>query len=199
MHEKTAGGKTAGVLAVLVNLALICNLLALGFVPVLAALAGSGIGPERLVEMLTAAPPQPGEWGIHFSPGMVLFLVLVGGWTENFAYTLVLTLFLLFCGVCTAVILWQGRKILGTVRAGSPFCVENARSLRRAAVCCFLIAAASVARVVWGAVWYRSAAVLLGYNALFVPVCFISGLLCVVMSHLFLRAAQMREENEFTI
>ena len=130
---------------------------------------------------------------------MVLLLVLVGGWTENFAYTLVLTLFLLFCGVCTAAILWQGRKILGTVRAGSPFCVENARSLRRAAVCCFLIAAASVARVAWGLLWYRSAAVLTGYNALFVPVCFISGLLCVVMSHLFLRAAQMREENDFTI
>ena len=76
-----------------------------------------------------------------------MFLVVVGAWTENFAFTFVLTLFLLFCGICTAVILWQGRRVLGTILTGAPFRAENGVSLRRAAVCCFLIAAAALARV----------------------------------------------------
>ena len=185
--EKTAVQKLAGVLKILVTITFVCNLAVLVMVP--------GLVHISVRQGLA-------EWW-QYDADDTLHMLLLGGWGQwgqNGAYADVLSAFLLFCGVCTAVILWQGRKILGTVRAGSPFCVENARSLRRAAVCCFLIAAASVARVAWGLLWYRSAAVLAGYNALFVPVvCFISGLLGVVMSRLFLRAAQMREENEFTI
>lgn len=59
-----------------------------------------------------------------------MFLVVVGAWTENFAFTFVLTLFLLFCGICTAVILWQGRRVLGTILTGAPFRAENGVSLR---------------------------------------------------------------------
>lgn len=122
------------------------------------------------------------------------------GWVwSSDVYSVVLTLFLLFCGVCTAVILWQGRRVLGTVICRTPFCRENGVSMRRAALCCFLISAAALARVVWGLFYYRSAAPLLTYNALFVPIFLMAGLLCMVMSALFRQAAELKEENDLTI
>ena len=119
-------------------------------------------------------------------------------WTAG-VYEVVLALFLLFCGICTAVILWQGRRVLGTILTGAPFRAENGVSLRRAAVCCFLIAAAALARVVWGLFYYGSVAPLLTYNALFVPIFILGGLLCLVMSALFRQAAELKAENDLTI
>ena len=58
------------------------------------------------------------------------------------AYTAVLTLFLWACGICTAIILWQGKRVLDTIMKGEPFTLANAANLRRAAVCCFIISGA---------------------------------------------------------
>ena len=197
--EKTAVQKLAGVLKILVTITFVCNLIVLPLVPVLVSAAGCQIPLPELLDNLTAEPPPPGDDWLYFSPGMQLFLVVAGAWTENFAFTLVLTLFLLFCGVCTAVILWQGRRVLGTILAGNPFQRENGVSLRRAGVCCFAISAAALARVVWGLYWYRSIASLLTYNALFVPIFLLGGLLCLVVSALFRQAAELKAENDLTI
>ena len=62
--------------------------------------------------------------------------------------------------------------------------------LRRAAACAFLIAAAAVLRTVWGLWFYQSLRPLATYNALFVPVFAVFGLLCLVMSALFRQAAE---------
>ena len=94
---------------------------------------------------------------------------------------------------------WKGRRVLGTILTGAPFRAENGVSLRRAAVCCFLIAAAALARVVWGLFYYGSVAPLLTYNALFVPIFILGGLLCLVMSALFRQAAELKAENDLTI
>lgn len=110
-----------------------------------------------------------------------------------------LTLFLVISGICTAVILWQGRRVLGTILRGTPFSAENAVSLRRSAVCCFLIAGAAAVRVVWSVWFYRSLFPLVTYNALFVPLFAMAGLLCLVMSALFRQAAEMKAENDLTI
>ena len=197
--EKTAVQKLAGVLKILVTITFVCNLIVLPLVPVLVSAAGCQIPLPELLDNLTAEPPPPGDDWPYFSPGMQLFLVVAGAWTENFAFTLVLTLFLLFCGVCTAVILWQGRRVLGTILAGNPFQRENGVSLRRAGVCCFAISAAALARVVWGLCYYRSIASLLTYNALFVPIFLLGGLLCLVVSALFRQAAELKAENDLTI
>ena len=122
-----------------------------------------------------------------------------GQWGQNGVYADVLAAFLLFCGVCTAVILWQGRRVLGTILAGSPFQRENGVSLRRAGVCCFAISAAALVRVVWGLFYYQSIASLLTYNALFVPIFLLGGLLCLVVSALFRQAAELKAENDLTI
>ena len=102
-------------------------------------------------------------------------------------------------GICTAVILWQGRRVLQTILRGEPFSMENAHSLRRAAICSFTIALAALARVAFNLWFFRSLAPLFTYNALFVPIFAMAGLLCLVMSALFRQAAEMKAENDLTI
>ena len=89
--------------------------------------------------------------------------------------------------------------MLNTILAGVPFQNANGISLRRAAVCCFLISAAALVRLLWGFWYYASIQPLLTYNALFVPVFFMGGLLCLVMSALFRQAAELKAENDLTI
>ena len=47
--------------------------------------------------------------------------------------------------------------------------------------------------------YYGSIAPLLTYNALFVPIFILGGLLCLVMSALFRQAAELKAENDLTI
>ena len=122
---------------------------------------------------------------------------------------LALVLFLWFCGVCTLFVLWQARRVLGSILRGTPFCEDNARALRRAAVGAFLIAGAAliraVLRILWqGGLWslasyYASLRPLASYNTLFVPLFAMFGLLCLVMSALFRQAAELKAENDLTI
>ena len=126
-----------------------------------------------------------------------IFLSWVWIWGEG--ANALIALFLVICGICTALILLQGLRVLGTILTGAPFRAENGVSLCRAAVCCFLIAAAALARVVWGLFYYGSVAPLLTYNALFVPIFILGGLLCLVMSALFRQAAELKAENDLTI
>ncbi|MFQ9916530.1 MAG: DUF2975 domain-containing protein [Flavonifractor plautii] len=53
--------------------------------------------------------------------------------------------------------------------------------------------------MVWGLFYYGSVAPLLTYNALFVPIFILGGLLCLVMSALFRQAAELKAENDLTI
>ena len=94
---------------------------------------------------------------------------------------------------------WQGRRVLGTILRGVPFSAENAVSLRRAAVCSFVVSGAALARLVFSVWYFRSPQPLLSYNALFVPIFAMAGLLCLVMSALFRQAAEMKAENDLTI
>ncbi len=114
-------------------------------------------------------------------------------------YAFMLALFLVVCGVCTAVILWQGKRVLGTVLKGNPFVMDNAKSLKTAAVCCFLVSGAALLRLIWGLAAYGNILPLLSYNALFVPIFLMGGLLFMVMSALFRQAAQLKAENDLTI
>ena len=178
--QPTSVQKIARTLNILVNIALICNLIALLIVPGLVFAS-----PQARMLML-------------FSFDIPYFLL---AWTAVWgdAYLTVLTLFLLFSGVCTAVILWQGRRVLKTILRGEPFSMENAVSLRRAAVCGFLITAAALVRVVFSLFYYRSLQSLTTYNALFVPIFAMFGLLCLIMSALFRQAAELKAENDLTI
>ena len=160
--------KIAKILTALVNISLICNLLALFFVPGLVLIKG------------LQEPMAPYENPLELPARL-------------------LAVFLLFSGCCTAVVLWQGRRVLKTILRGEPFSMENAVSLNRAALCAFLIAAAALIRLLFSLVWYGSIRPLLTYNALFVPIFAMAGLLCLVMSALFRQAAELKAENDLTI
>ena len=188
--EKIPIQKIARVLGVLVTVTLICNFIALLLVPTFVALKGNLLGlldiwhdPQNPVNPLVVI--------LLMWPNIIL--------RENIAYEQVLTLFLLFSGCCTAVILWQARRVLGTILRGEPFAPENAVSLRRAAVFCFLIAGAAMVRVLFSVCYYQSPQPLATYNALFVPMFAMGGLLCLVMSALFRQAAELKAENDLTI
>ena len=177
------------ILRALLLLAFICDLLILPLVPVLVVLDGI----EPLGALAASGMPDISAW--------LLAIFLMSWkyvWTAD-GYTMMLTLFLLFSGVCAAVILWQGRRVLRTLLRGQPFSAENAVSLRRAAVCAFLIAGAALVRTVSTAFWKGPGAALVSYTALFIPLFAMAGLLFLLMSGLFGQATAIKEENDLTI
>lgn len=195
--EKIPVRKIARVLNGLVLAALVCNIAALYLVPTV-VLTGS----EGLLEGVTdyfSGILFPGEDDVVMAAVIGSALIWVIGWTSFNAYQLVLTLFLVFAGTQTARILCQARRVLKTILRGEPFAAENSVSLRRAAGSCFLIAIAALLRVVFSVFYYRSPLPLATYNALFVPMFAMGGLLCLVMSALFRQAAELKAENDLTI
>ena len=195
--ERTSVQKLARVLRVMVIITFVCNIIVLFFVPTLAGMLAENRWDGQTMERLLTGE-SAGFWLKFsvFSWSPLAWMFALAG--EDF-YWPVLTLFLLSCGTCTAVILWQGRRVLGAIARQTPFCRENGVSLRRAAVCCFLISGAALVRVIWGLAYYQSIAPLLTYNALFVPIFLMGGLLFMVMSALFRQAAELKAENDLTI
>lgn len=187
-ETKTVG--LARVLRVLVLITFACNLLVLPLVPGAAVMA---VADRNLVQELQTVGPG----GLRYIPAFFLSSLLQLAWEET--SSAVLTLFLWACGTCTAVILWQAKRVLGRISSREPFSPENARSVGRAAVCCLLISAAALARTVWSLAYYRSIGVLFTYNTLFIPVFLMAGVLCLVISALFRQAAEMKAENDLTI
>lgn len=195
--KKLSAQKIARVLNVLVLAALACNIVILYLVP--AAVMVDGHSLLDGVREYLAGILHPGEDGIVTAAVAGSALLWVLGWGSFTAYQLALALFLIFSGCCTAVILCQARRVLKTILRGEPFSMENAVSLNRAALCCFLIAGAALARVIFSMCYYRSSLPLATYNALFVPMFAMGGLLCLVMSALFRQAAELKAENDLTI
>lgn len=72
--------------------------------------------------------------------GNLFRIILKEAWQTP--HTAVLSLFLLVRGVRGAVLLVQGTRILASVSDGAPLPSRNTRCLKRAAPCCFAIAAA---------------------------------------------------------
>lgn len=187
--------KIAEGLDLLILIAFICNIVILYLVPV-AVISTSNSFPEGLWDYLNSLL-FPGKDDIVLAGIAASFIAWAWFWQD--AHDLVLTLFLLVCGSCTAVILWQGRQVLRTVLRGTPFSLENALSLHRAALCAFLISAAALIRVGVNVFLYRSLLPLASYNTLFVPFFAMFGLLCLVMSALFRQAAELKAESDLTI
>ena len=191
--------KIARVLNVLVIAALVCNIIILYLVPVavVSLELSEGSGLLEGVAAYLRDFLHPGQDDILTATAAASFLAWFWCWKSTRA--LVLTLFLLVAGVCTALILWQGRRVLRTILRGDPFSAENAVSLRRAAVYAVVISGAALVRLVFSVWYFRSPQPLLSYNALFVPIFAMAGLLCLVMSALFRQAAEMKAENDLTI
>lgn len=193
--EKTGVQQLARVLRWLVILAFICNLLVMPLVPGLVVQLVGG-GAER---MLAAIRTMAGLEGSVAQADVWYFLLLAlgGFWREQMVCVVTLAYWL--CGICSAVILWQAKKVLDTILRENPFQMANARALKRAAICCWIISGAALVRLLW---WFwhdGTLAPLFTYTALFVPGFFMAGLLFLVMSALFRQAAELQEDQDLTI
>ena len=131
------------------------------------------------------------------------FGAVLGAWNVLFdasdAWRTVLTWFILICGACAAVILWQARRVLKNLSAGKLFVRENVTAVVRAGVFCFIIAAASLIRLVINLVITKSLAPIVSYTTFFIPVFVIAGLILLVAAALFARAAELKEDNDLVI
>lgn len=114
-------------------------------------------------------------------------------------YALAMIAFFWICGCCTAVILWQARRILDTILAGDPFRMANAVSMNRAAAACWVISAVALVRFVAETVILWNPVTFFTYNTLFIPCFFMAGLLFRVMAALFRQAAELQEDRDLTI
>ena len=193
--EKTEVQRLARVLRWLVIAVFVCNLLVMPLVPGLVVQLVGG-GAER---MLAAIRTMAGLEGSVAQADVWYFLLLAlnGFWREQMVCVVTLAYWL--CGICSAVILWQAKKVLDTILRGNPFQMANARALKRAAICCWIISGAALVRLLW---WFwhdGTLAPLFTYTALFVPGFFMAGLLFLVMSALFRQASELQEDQDLTI
>lgn len=185
--ELTGVQKLARVLRVMVIVVFVCNIVALFFMPSMVRFSA-----DQIVKI----------WKYDRDDGFAMIygpFLTWWKWYDFFPHETILTLFLWACGICTAIILWQAKRVLDTILKGETFTFGNAANLKRAAVCCFVISGAALIRTVWGLFYYQSVAPLLTYNFLFVPLFLLAGLVCMVMSALFRQAAEMKAENDLTI
>ncbi len=182
-------------LSICVLILLVLNILAIPLIPGLVVLGREG-GPLP-VKLAGLFGPDSQDILFDMSPAGFFFFSLLEVW-YNPAHAM-LTAFLLICALCSALILWQGLHVLRTVRDGLPFQRANERSLRFCAVCCFVMCGMAFVRCVWSCLYFRTLSPLFTYNALFIPVFLMAGLLLLVMASLFGQAAELREENDLTI
>lgn len=193
--EKTAVQRLAAVLRTMVLIVFVLNLLCLLFVPGMAVI---------WLDRDTMTDPEWRKslaWALQERGLLFVGVVCLGGFRSLFEYAPVgvLSLFFWVCGTCTALILWQAKRVLDTILAGNPFQLKNARALNRAAVCCWIISGVALLRLFWW-LWHdHSAAPFFTYNALFIPAFLMAGLLFQVMSALFRQAAELKEDQDLTI
>lgn len=193
--EKTSVQHLARVLRWLVIITFVCNLLVMPLVPGLVTQLVIG-GSERLLAAVRSMAGLEGLW-VQKSIWAYLLEVLTCFWRDSLVCVVTLAYWL--CGTCSALILWQAKKVLDTILQGSPFQMANARALKRAAICCWIISGAALVRLLW---WFwhdGTLAPLFTYTALFVPGFFMAGLLFLVMSALFRQAAELQEDQDLTI
>lgn len=190
--EKTAVQRLAKILRLLILAMFALNLFCLLLGPVFVRLVPNG----ELLSMLQYVRENFPDYPVHTLGHLLMayFLPIWYGWSG-----VPLFLFFWLCGTCTALILWQARKVLDTILEGKPFQLKNARALNRAAVCCWVISGAALARLLWWLAHDHSAAPFFTYNTLFVPAFLMAGLLFQVMSALFRQAAELKEDQDLTI
>jgi len=100
------------------------------------------------------------------------------------------TIFLMISGVLALFLLWELRKLFKSLNIGNPFMPANVGSLKKCAVCAFLISAMYALKI------------LTAFTMASVIICIIFailGLFSLTLKDLFRQAVKFKEENDFTI
>lgn len=113
--------------------------------------------------------------------------LLNGNTTELYAFLLP---FLYVTGILAAIIVFELRKIFITLNRMDPFRMDNVKSFRTIAICCFIIAAAYVVKIFM-------------FNSFLTIILFmvfvIGGFMLLVLSEVFRQAVIVKQENDLTI
>lgn len=129
--------------------------------------------------------------GAGITVGIPAIFYVIGAYIHVFReYYMVQCILYMMSGVLALVIVWELRKMFGTVLKDNAFVRENAASLKLMGKCSFLIAALSVVRLPLS---------LTPATAVIIIVFAIAGLFCFVLCQVFERAIQYKEENDLTI
>ncbi len=195
--------KLARLLRIMVTVLIVCNIIALVMLPIFVIFTPGEYFETLVRNVLHILNIQPlsQEQGEFYIPVFFELGLIFVGWQEIWTQAgwMINTLFLFVCGVCTMVILRQAHEILDTILEGEPFRMINAICMKKAAVSCWFISGIALSRLVIELCYYRDPAPLFTYNALFIPVFLIGGLLFLVMSALFRQAAELQEDQDLTI
>lgn len=184
--------RLAHVVRVCIIVLLVVNILALVLMPAVVSMSyntktGQWLGPEEGIRFAVEAGDLASFW------------IFSWGWIFKRFYTASLSVFLWACGICSAILLWQAKRVVESVLTGDTLSFANAANMKRAAFCCMGISAAALIRMVWGMIYYQSVIPMVSYNTLFIPVFLVAGLFCLVLSALFRQAAEVKAENDLTI
>ena len=123
---RTAVQKIADVLIFLCGFLIFCDILLLPLTPALAYFRFQNPASMRFDHLLAVF-----AYDFDDGVGNLLEIILKESWKSP--ETAVLALFLLLAGICGAVILVQGIRLLASVADGTPFSPKNAVYLQRAA------------------------------------------------------------------
>jgi hypothetical protein len=105
-------------------------------------------------------------------------------------YYLPFCIIFMIAGVFALLILWELRRMFGTVLTGDPFVKGNVTSLKRMGACAFLISATMAARLIF---------VITPAAMVLVAVFLIAGLFSLVLALVFDQAVTYKQENDLTI
>lgn len=109
------------------------------------------------------------------------------GRSERYNFLLV---FLFITGFLALIIVNEIRRIFKTLNRKNPFLMDNALSLKRIAICSFLISLAYVVKIIF----YNSF-----LTVILAMVFVIAGFFSIILAEVFRQAAEVKQENDLTI
>ncbi len=132
-------------------------------------------------------------WAVLALAIAVLFLIpIITIWYDNVSgkepIMPVLTVCFYLCDILAIIALWELKTLLANISKQELFTERNTRCVRIISWCCFGVAAVFAALTFW-----RLLALLVAFIAAFV------GLILRVVKNMLAAAAELREENDYTI
>lgn len=132
-------------------------------------------------------------WAVLILACALLFLIpIITIWYDNVSekppIMPILTAAFYLCDIIAIIALWQLKNLLANISKQELFTDCNTRCVRIISWCCFGVAAVMAALSFW-----RLLALLVAFIAAFV------GLILRVVKNMLAAAAELREENDFTI
>lgn len=129
--------------------------------------------------------------GCALTVGIPVIFYYIGSYIRVFReYYLIQCVIYMISGFFCIIIVWELKKMFGTVLRDDAFVEGNAVSLKKMSKCSFIIAALSIPRL-WLSPTPATIVILIVFA--------IAGLFSIVLCQVFQKAIRFKEENDLTI